>query len=115
MEEICIFCKIVEGEMPSDVLYKDELLIAVKDVNPQAPTHVLIIPREHMESLNDAAQSDEGLLGHSLRLTAKVANQLGLAEDGYRVVINTGPNAGQSVPHLHIHVMGGRPMKWPPG
>jgi len=115
MEENCIFCQIIAGERPGEILYQDDQLIAVQDTNPQAPTHVLIIPREHMESLNDAAQSDEALLGYLLRVTAKVGNQLGLADDGYRVVVNTGPNAGQSVYHLHIHLLGGRPMKWPPG
>lgn len=115
MEENCLFCQIIAGERPGEILYHDDHLIALQDKNPQAPTHVLIIPREHMESLNDAAQSDEPLLGYLLRVTAKVANQLGLADDGYRVVLNTGPNAGQSVYHLHLHLLGGRPMRWPPG
>jgi histidine triad (HIT) family protein len=115
MEENCIFCQIIAGQRPGEIKYQDEHLIALQDANPQAPTHVLLIPREHMESLNDAAQSDEALLGHLMRVTAKVANQLGLAEDGYRMVLNTGPNAGQSVYHLHVHLLGGRPMRWPPG
>lgn len=115
MEENCIFCQIIAGQQPGEIKYQDEHLIALQDANPQAPTHVLLIPREHMESLNDAAQSDEALLGHLMRVTAKVANQLGLADDGYRVVLNTGPNAGQSVDHLHVHLLGGRLMRWPPG
>jgi histidine triad (HIT) family protein len=115
MEENCIFCQIIAGLRPGEIIYQDDHLVALQDKNPQAPTHVLIIPREHMESLNDAAQSDEPLLGYLLRATSKVANQLGLADNGYRVVVNTGPNAGQTVYHLHIHLMGGRPMRWPPG
>ena len=115
MEDHCLFCRIIAGEIPGEVLYQDEHLVAIKDISPQAPTHTLIIPREHMESLNDVGQGDEILLGHLLRVTAKVANQAGLADDGYRVVINSGPNAGQTVPHLHVHLLGGRPMKWPPG
>ena len=115
MEEKCVFCRIIAGQSAGEVVYHDEHLMAIRDINPQAPTHILVIPREHMESLNDAAQSDEGLLGYSLRVTAKVANQLGLADDGYRIVLNTGPNAGQSVQHLHIHLLGGRRMTWPPG
>lgn len=115
MEDNCLFCRIIAGEVPGEILYQDEHLIALKDINPQAPTHTLIIPREHMESLNDVGQGDETLLGHLLRVTAKVANQAGLADDGYRVVINCGPQAGQTVPHLHIHLLGGRPMRWPPG
>ncbi len=115
MEEHCIFCQIIAGQRPGEIIHQDDRLIVLRDINPQAPTHVLIIPREHMESLNDAAQSDEALLGYMLRTAAKVANQEGLAENGYRVVINTGPQAGQSVYHLHLHVLGGRPMRWPPG
>lgn len=115
MEENCIFCQIIAGERPGTIIYQDDRLIALQDKNPQAPTHILIIPREHIESLNDAAQSDEALLGCLLRSTAKVANHVGVADSGYRVVINTGPQAGQSVDHLHIHLLGGRLMRWPPG
>jgi len=111
----CLFCRILAGEVPADTIYQDERCIAFRDVNPQAPVHVLVIPREHLESLDEAAQKDEALLGHLLRVGARVANDQGLSESGYRSVINTGAGAGQSVFHLHVHVLGGRPLSWPPG
>ena len=115
MEESCIFCQIIAGERPGEVVHQDDRVVAIRDRNPQAPTHILVLPREHMESLNDVAQSDEALLGYLMRVVSKIANQMNVADDGYRVVINTGPNAGQSVYHLHVHLLGGRPMRWPPG
>ncbi len=114
-EFACVFCGIASGDHPAEILYQDDQVVAFKDINPQAPWHILIIPREHMDSLNDASPQDEGVLGHMLRIASKVANQVGIAEDGYRVVINTGPRAGQSIFHLHLHVLGGRPLRWPPG
>jgi len=111
----CLFCRIVAGEIPADFIHRDDLSIVIRDINPQAPTHLLVIPQEHIESLNDASQKDEGLLGYLLRVAARVANAAGLAEGGYRTVINNGAGAGQSVFHLHVHVLGGRPMNWPPG
>lgn len=114
-EQNCLFCRIVKGEIPSDVVYDDERCVAFRDTNPQAPVHVLIIPREHLESLDDAAQKDEAQLGHLLRVAARVANEQGLSESGYRTVVNTGAGAGQSVFHLHLHVLGGRKLDWPPG
>ena len=114
-ENDCLFCKIIAGDIPAQKVYEGESAIAFRDSNPQAPTHVLIIPREHIESLNDAAQGDEALLGHLLRLASKIANQQGIAENGFRTVINTGAESGQSVWHLHLHVLGGRTMHWPPG
>ena len=114
-EQNCIFCRIVAGEIPADIVYTDEHTVAFRDVNPQAPTHLLVIPREHIESLNDAGRSDEQLLGHLLRVAARVANEAGHSESGYRTVINTGADGGQSVFHLHVHVLGGRPLTWPPG
>jgi histidine triad (HIT) family protein len=114
-EENCLFCKIVDGKVPSDFVHQDDRCVVRRVINPQAPTHVLVIPREHIESLNDATQKDEGVLGHLLRVGARVANDLGHEESGYREVINTGEGAGQSVFHLHVHVLGGRPMNWPPG
>ncbi len=114
-EENCLFCKIVEGEIPSDFVHQDDSCVVIRDINPQAPMHVLVIPRDHIESLDDASQRDEGLLGHLLRVAARVANELGHADSGYRCVINTGEGAGQSVFHLHVHVLGGRPLGWPPG
>ena len=115
-EQSCLFCSIASGDSPSEAVYQDDHLVAIKDNNPQAPVHVLLIPREHnLESHNDASKLDEGLLGHLLYAAAKVANQLDIAESGYRVVINTGDAAGQSVAHLHVHVLGGRQLAWPPG
>ena len=114
-EENCLFCKIVTGEIPADLVYQDDRCVVIRDVNPQAPSHLLVIPREHMESLTDATQRDEGVLGHLLRVGARVANDQGHGESGYRTVINTGAGAGQSVFHLHVHVLGGRSMNWPPG
>ena len=111
----CLFCKIIAGEIPADFVHQDERCVVIRDINPQAPSHVLVIPREHLESLDDASQKDEGLLGHLLRVGARVANDLGHGEDGYRSVINTGAGAGQSVFHLHVHVLAGRPLGWPPG
>ena len=110
-----MFCRIVAGEIPADFIHRDDRSVVIRDINPQAPTHLLVIPQEHIESLNDAAQKDEGLLGYLLRVAARFANSAGLAEGGYRTVINNGAGAGQSVFHLHVHVLGGRPMNWPPG
>ena len=114
-EQSCLFCGIISGKVPGDQIHQDDVCIAIRDINPQAPTHVLIIPREHMESLNEASHRDESLLGHLLRIGARIANDEGHAEDGYRTVINTGAGVGQSVFHLHVHVLGGRRMNWPPG
>jgi histidine triad (HIT) family protein len=114
-QQDCLFCRIIAGEVPSDVVYRDERSLAFRDINPQAPVHLLVIPREHMESLDDATQKDEAILGHLLRVAARVANEQGLSESGYRAVVNTGAGAGQSVFHLHVHVLGGRALNWPPG
>lgn len=114
-ENSCLFCRIIAGEIPTDFVHEDELCVAIRDINPQAPTHVLIFPREHMESLNDASHRDESLLGHLLRVGARIANDEGQAETGYRLVINTEAGAGQSIFHLHVHLLGGRPLRWPPG
>ena len=111
----CLFCRIVAGEIPADFIHRDDRSVVIRDINPQAPTHLLVISHEHIESLDDASQKDEALLGHLLRVAARVANAAGLAEGGYRTVINNGAGAGQSVFHLHVHVLGGRPMNWPPG
>jgi histidine triad (HIT) family protein len=114
-EQSCLFCRVIAGEVPADLLHRDEVCVVIRDINPQAPSHVLVIPREHIESLNEASHRDEALLGHLLRVGARIANDEGYAEDGYRTVVNTGAGAGQSVFHLHLHVLGGRPMSWPPG
>ncbi|HEY0544007.1 MAG TPA: histidine triad nucleotide-binding protein [Pyrinomonadaceae bacterium] len=114
-ENNCIFCKIIEGGIPATVVHRDERSLAIEDINPQAPVHVLVIPQEHIESLDEAGQRDEALLGHLLRVAARIANERGLSESGYRTVINTGEGAGQSVFHLHVHLLGGRALTWPPG
>jgi histidine triad (HIT) family protein len=114
-EQSCLFCRIVVNEIPAEFVHQDDRAVVIRDLNPQAPTHLLVIPREHIESLDDASQKDEALLGHLLRIAARVANAEGLAEGGYRTVINNGAGAGQSVFHLHVHVLGGRPLNWPPG
>src|SRR5215212_9517019 len=114
-EQNCLFCRISAGEISADILYKDERCVVIRDINPQAPAHLLIIPPDHMESLDEASQKDEAALGHLLRVAARIANEQGLSESGYRAVINTGAGAGQSVFHLHVHVLGGRPLGWPPG
>ncbi len=114
-QQDCLFCRIVAGEITADVVYRDERSLAFRDINPQAPVHLLVIPHEHMESLDEATQRDEAILGHLLRVAARVANEQELSESGYRTVINTGRGAGQSVFHLHVHVLGGRDLAWPPG
>ena len=114
-EQSCLFCRIVVKEIPAEFVHQDDRAVVIRDLNPQAPTHLLVIPQEHIDSLDDASQKDEALLGHLLRVAARVANAEGLAEGGYRTVINNGAGAGQSVFHLHVHVLGGRPMNWPPG
>lgn len=110
----CLFCKIVEGSIPSKRIYEDEQCIAFSDINPQAPMHFLVVPREHIVSLAEAEEMHRPLLGHLLRTGGEIARQKGLAK-GFRVVINTGADGGQTVDHLHVHVLGGRPMAWPPG
>ena len=111
----CLFCKIIAGEIPATIVHQDERCVTIRDINPQAPTHLLVMPREHIESLDEASGRDEAMLGHLLRVGARLANEAGQGESAYRTVINTGADAGQSVSHLHVHVLGGRPMNWPPG
>jgi histidine triad (HIT) family protein len=110
----CIFCRIATGSMTVPLVYEDDRCIAFADVNPQAPVHVLIIPRQHIESLADVS-ADEALLGRILAAAAEIGRRAGMAPGGFRVVINSGPDAGQSVAHLHAHFLAGRPMSWPPG
>jgi histidine triad (HIT) family protein len=110
----CIFCRIAAKEIPSGIVYEDDDVVAFRDLSPQAPTHVLVISRRHVASLDDIAPSDAGLLGAMMLAAKNVAAAAGLAA-GYRIVTNCGVNAGQSVSHIHLHVLGGRPMAWPPG
>jgi histidine triad (HIT) family protein len=109
----CIFCKIIRGEIPSKTLVNNKELIAFRDIAPQAPTHILIVPKQHFPSLDDVTDSD--LLGRMMTLAAALARQEHIAKTGYRVVVNTGADGGQSVDHLHLHLLGGRKMTWPPG
>jgi len=111
----CIFCKIVAGEIPSDRLYQDEHVTAFRDINPVAPTHVLIVPNKHIASNNEITSADEALIGHLFTTARDLAKQDGIAEDGYRLIINTGPHGGQVVHHLHLHLIGGQKMRHPMG
>ena len=109
-----IFKKIIDRQIPADIVHEDERCLAFRDVHPQAPTHVLVIPKKEIARVSDAAAEDAELLGHLLLVAGRIATQLGLKE-GFRLVINNGPQAGQSVDHLHVHILGGRAMNWPPG
>jgi histidine triad (HIT) family protein len=114
MAEKTIFTKIIDREIPADVVYEDDLCLAFRDIKPQAPTHVLLIPKKAIPTLNDLTPDDQPLAGHLLSVIPQLASQLGL-ENGYRVVINCGPDGGQEVDHVHLHLLGGRQMTWPPG
>ncbi len=111
----CLFCKIVAGDIPSDVVHEDERVFAFNDINPVAPVHQLIVPRQHIASAADLTETDGDLLGRIFAVAAQLARASGLPDTGYRVVTNVGERAGQSVMHLHFHVLGGRHMRWPPG
>ncbi|WP_026038515.1 histidine triad nucleotide-binding protein [Clostridium arbusti] len=113
--EDCIFCKIVKGEIPCDKVYEDEKVLSFKDISPEAPVHVLIIPKKHITSINGLKKEDEELIGYIYNIGAKIAKELGVAEDGYRIVSNCGEDGGQTVPHIHFHLLGGRKLNWPPG
>jgi histidine triad (HIT) family protein len=110
-----IFEKIITREIPADIVFEDEAVLAFRDANPKAPTHVLIIPKKSIPRLSEALAEDEQGLGHLLLKAAEVARQLGLEKSGYRLVINNGPDGGETVPHLHCHILGGRRLGWPPG
>jgi histidine triad (HIT) family protein len=112
---MCLFCKVVNHEIPAKILFEDDDLLAFSDIRPMAPTHALVIPKRHMTSLEDAAPGDATLLGKLVLACQRVARESGIAASGYRVVANTGANGGQTVFHLHFHVLGGRAMAWPPG
>jgi len=114
MADDCLFCKIIAGEIPATVVYRDERLLAIRDINPVAPTHVLLMPVRHVSSMAEAEAGDSDLIGALHLAAAKIAQQENLSR-GYRLVINTGPDGGQTVAHLHLHLIGGRAMHWPPG
>jgi histidine triad (HIT) family protein len=110
-----LFEKIIAREIPATIVYEDDLVVAFRDVKPHAPTHVLIVPRKPIPRLTEAKPEDYQVLGHLLLKAAEVAGKLGLSQSGFRLVFNNGPDAGEAVPHLHCHILGGRPMGWPPG
>jgi histidine triad (HIT) family protein len=111
----CLFCKVIRGEIPSKKVYEDDTIFAFEDINPQAPTHILIIPKEHYASLNDVPGKDKDLLGHILIKGRELAQKAGLENSGFRIVLNTGRDSGQAVFHIHFHLLGGRRLSWPPG
>ena len=111
----CLFCAIVDGKVKANLVYQDDAVMAFKDIAPKAPVHILIIPRKHLESVSDIAEQDRALVGKIFQVVANLAREQGIAESGYRVVVNSGADAGQSVFHLHYHLLGGRQMSWPPG
>ena len=111
----CLFCGIVEGKVPANRMYQDDAIVAFKDITPRAPVHLLIIPRKHIASVSEITEADRPLIGQIFQVAASLARDNGIAESGYRVVVNSGADAGQSVFHLHYHLLGGRPMSWPPG
>ena len=112
---MCLFCKIIAGEIPSKKVYEDDQLYAFEDINPQAPLHALIVPRQHIATLNDLTERDDDLVGSMIRRAAAIAKDRGVEGSGYRTVFNTNRHAGQTVPHIHLHVLGGRALSWPPG
>lgn len=111
----CLFCKIRDGHIPATVVYRDEVCLGFEDINPQAPTHVLFIPLQHIATVNDVTVDERETVGHLLMAAAKLARQRGISESGYRVVMNTNRDAGQTVFHIHLHLLGGRHLGWPPG
>ncbi len=113
--ESCVFCRIAAGEIPADFVHQDDLVVAFHDITPKAPTHILLMPREHIVAAADLTDAHGTMLGRLFAAAAKLARDTGIAESGFRLVTNSGKGAGQSVPHLHFHLLGGRPMRWPPG
>lgn len=115
MSEDCLFCKIVNGDIPAEVIYESDTALAFRDISPQAPTHVLVIPRRHISTINDLEEGDRELVGDLFLAAKEIASQEGLSEPGYRAVMNCNEGAGQSVFHIHLHLLGGRGLGWPPG
>ncbi len=114
-EKDCLFCRIVDGDLNADIVYQNDAIVAFRDINAKAPTHILLIPRRHIATMNDLQNGDESLAGELFLTAAKIAADEGLSDDGYRVVMNCNEAAGQSVFHIHLHLLGGRRMSWPPG
>jgi histidine triad (HIT) family protein len=115
MSQDCLFCKIIDGKIPSKKVFEDDRAFAFRDINAQAPTHILIIPKKHVPSLNELTDTDAALVGHLHVVAQKLAHEEGIANQGWRVLFNTGVHAGQTVFHIHLHLLGGRPLGWPPG
>ena len=111
----CLFCKIAAGEIAAELVFKNDSVVAFRDINPQAPTHILVIPRKHIATINDIAPDDCSLVGELYLVAAELARKEGFADEGYRVVMNCNEGAGQTVFHIHLHLLGGRPLSWPPG
>jgi histidine triad (HIT) family protein len=111
----CLFCKIAEGKIPAKKVHEDDEIVAFRDINPQAPTHILVVPRKHVPSLNELTAADAALVGKLHLVAAQLAAQEGIAQRGYRTLFNTNADAGQTVFHIHLHLVGGRPLGWPPG
>jgi len=111
----CLFCKIIAGDIPAAIVYQDDHVVAFNDINPQAPTHVLIVPRRHIATLNELTAEDDQIVGELVRRAAAIAKERGLSTGGFRAVFNTNRDAGQTVFHIHLHLLGGRAMHWPPG
>lgn len=111
----CLFCKIIKGEVPAKIIYRDDVITAFDDINPQAPEHKVIVPQKHIATLNNLEAEDIEIAGHMMQGAAKLAKQLGIADDGYRLVMNCNMNGGQTVFHIHAHLLGGRRLSWPPG
>jgi len=111
----CLFCKVIAGQIPANIVYRDEQVVAFNDISPQAPHHILIVPHKHIATLNDVPVEDNALIGHMAQTAKMLAKQLNIADEGYRIVMNCNPGAGQTVFHIHLHLLGGRPFKWPPG
>jgi histidine triad (HIT) family protein len=111
----CLFCRIIRRDLPASIVYEDDRLIAFDDINPQGPTHVLVVPKRHIASLNDLSEGDDQIVGQLVRRAAAIAGERGVSSGGFRVVFNTNRDAGQSVFHIHLHLIGGRHLSWPPG
>jgi histidine triad (HIT) family protein len=115
MNEACLFCRIARGDIPAKLAHQDDHTVAFHDIDPRAPVHVLIIPRKHIPAVDHLEPDDLAVAGHLFQVAGTLARELGVADSGYRLVVNSGADAGQSVAHLHMHLLGGRPLKWPPG
>ncbi|TAJ83647.1 histidine triad nucleotide-binding protein [bacterium] len=111
----CLFCGVIQGDIKGNIVYQDKSVVAFRDINPKAPVHILIVPRKHIETLLDLKPGDQQLVGDMVYVASQLAREQGIAKDGFRVVLNCGPGAGQSVYHIHLHLLGGRPFTWPPG